>query len=82
MNYIFPIVRIVCGLVLVVVATTRYFSVRARTADADVTEVQVFGFTAAAESWQFTLAFGAAVVIGLALFVLGIVTLIKKIQEN
>lgn len=79
MNTIFPIIRIVCGLVLIVVATSRYFSVRAQIAEG--AEIQLFGYTASGAPWQLMLALGAALVLGIALIALGGFTLVKKLNE-
>lgn len=82
MKYLSSIVGILCGLVLLVVAAVRYFGIRRELADAEGAEVQLFGYALTAESWQFTFAFGAAIVLGVALIGIGAFALMKKIQEG
>jgi hypothetical protein len=76
------IIRIVCGLVLIAVAGSRYFSARQQLAEADGAEVRIFGYATAAEPWLITLAFGIAGLVGLTLAGLGVFTLLKKMQEG
>lgn len=80
MNIVFPILRIVAGLALIIVAVTRYFSVRTQLADG--AQIQIFGYTPSGEPWQLMLALGVALVLGLALIALGSVPLAKKLKEN
>lgn len=82
MNYLSPLIRIVCGLVLIVVAATRYFGIRQQIAAADGGEIQIFGVATTGEPWQLMLAFGTAGLVGIALVALGGFSLAKKMQEN
>lgn len=82
MTYASPIIRILFGLILIVVATIRYFSIRSRFAAGDGEEVEALGFTLNADSWQFGFAYGLALLLGALLLVLGGIALKKKLDEN
>ncbi len=81
-NIIAPIIRIICGLILIVVSTTRYFGVRKEIALADEGQIEIFGFATTGEPWQLLLVFGTSMLVGIALISLGGFALMKKMQES
>jgi hypothetical protein len=82
MAYASPVFRMVCGLVLVIVAVVKFFDIRRQLDASPDGELQVFGATIAAQPWHLTLVFGLAVLVGLVLLGLGAASLVKKIQEG
>jgi len=81
MQYASPIIRILFGLILIVVATIRYFSIRTQFAAGEGEEVEALGFTLTADSWQFGFAYGLALLFGALLLILGGLALKKKLDE-
>ena len=76
MNPISAITRIICGLVLIVLATSVYLKNRAAMAAGG--ELQLFGFTTPADSWQVTLGFVVIGLIGLAMLIIGVRSLLSR----
>jgi hypothetical protein len=77
MNYVSAAIRIVCGLVLVILAASTYLKGREHIGEG-TRQVQIFGFATSAEPWQLALAFGTVGLIGLVLIGLGFATLLRK----
>ncbi|HEX5177099.1 MAG TPA: hypothetical protein VFV83_08725 [Chthoniobacteraceae bacterium] len=76
MNYLSPLLRIVCGIALLILSGSMYFKARAQVAAG--AQVHLFGATAAAEPWQLTLGFGIIALIGIVLLVLGLAGLARR----
>jgi hypothetical protein len=76
MNPVSAILRIICGLVLIILAYSTYNSNSQHFAAGE--PLRVFGFTTSASPGQLTFAFGAIGLIGLLLIGLGVVTLLKS----
>lgn len=75
MNYLSPLLRIVCGAVLIILAISTYS--RSAAAIASGGSLQVFGFAVGASGWQLTLSLAVIGLIGLVLVILGIANLLK-----
>jgi len=81
MKLLSPIIRILCGLVLIIAAAVKYFSIRAQIAAGEGEEVQILGQTVTSETWQLGFAFGIACFVGILLIILGGISLMKGLQE-
>jgi hypothetical protein len=80
MALVSPIIRIVCGLVLIIVALVRYFGIRQQIAAAEEGTVMAFGRELG--SGQLTLLLIVALLVGFVLLGLGVAALIKKLNEG
>ena len=76
MNAISAILRIVCGLALVILAYSTYSRNSQHIAAGE--PMQIFGYATGASSGQLTLAFAVIGLIGLFMVGLGIATLLKR----
>ncbi len=82
MKLIGPAIRILCGLVLLIVATSRYFTIRGQMAEAEGGEIQILGSTSAIEPGTLLIILLIAAVSGLALAAFGGYSLRKRMQEG
>lgn len=78
MNYLSSLLRIVCGLAIVVLAYSTYHRNSARIAAGE--SPQIFGYATGASSSQLTLSFAVIGLIGVVLILLGIAGLLKSRQ--
>ena len=78
MNPISSILRIICGLALIVLSYSTYHKNSERFAAGE--SLQIFGFPTGASSGQLTLAFSVIGLIGAVLIVLGVLGLLKSRQ--
>jgi hypothetical protein len=76
MNYLSPLLRIVCGIVLLILSGSMYFKTRAQVAAG--AQVHLFGAPSALEPWQLTLGFAVIALIGLVLLILGLAALTRR----
>jgi hypothetical protein len=76
MNILSAVLRLICGVVLMIAAAATYHRASAHVAAGE--PIQVAGITIGATPGQFSIALGVIAVIGLLLVILGIVTLFKK----
>jgi hypothetical protein len=76
MNSLSSVLRIICGIVLLILSGSMYFKSRDQIAAG--AHVQLFGFATNAEPWQLTLGFATIALIGVVLLLLGIVGLARR----
>ncbi len=76
MNSISPIIRIICGLALIILSYTTYQNTFAQAAPGS--QLQIFGMSTGASSGQLTLGFVVIGVIGAALLALGVMGILKS----
>ena len=76
MNTIPAIIRIVCGLALIIFSYSTYHRISGHIAAGE--PIEIFGVTIGASPGQLTFAFGVIGLIGILLFILGVVTYFKK----
>ena len=76
MNPLSSILRIICGIAVLILAGSIYFKARPQVAAG--AQVQLFGATFAAESWQLTLGFGVIALIDVVLLMLGLLGLSRR----
>ena len=76
MNSISSLIRIICGLALIILSYTTYKNTFAQAASG--AQLQVFGMTTGATSGQLTFGFVVIGLIGVALLALGVIGLFKK----
>lgn len=82
MKLLGPVIRILCGLVLLVVATIRYFGIRRQLADAEGGEVQILGSASSIEPGTLLIVLLIAAIAGLLLAAFGAYGLVKRLQEG
>ena len=70
MNALSAIIRVVCGLVLIILAGSVFLRTRAAVAAGGL--LQLFGYTTAADSWQIILGFITIGLIGLVMLIVGV----------
>jgi hypothetical protein len=75
MNHISSILRMVCGLAILILCISMYRKMAAQIATGG--EIQLFGHPTSASSGQLTLGFAVIGLIGLFLLIMGIVNLLK-----
>ena len=78
MNPASGISRIIAGLAVIGVAAFVYFSNRAKLAGSDTVLIDLFGSQMQASPGQLNLAFGAAMLVGVVLVLLGIAGLLRR----
>jgi hypothetical protein len=76
MNTISSILRMICGLALIILSVSTYYRNSIRITSGG--SAQIFGFPTGAAGWQLTLALGVIGLIGLFLIILGIAGLRKR----